>query len=187
MTASPIRIPPVEPPYEPAIEAALTAMMPRGSLAPPLRLFRTLARHPQLAEAMHGLGRFLLGRELALDLRTRELVIHRVCGRCRCEYEWGVHAAFFAGRAGLDDAQLASTAHGSADDPCWSAADAAVIRLVDELHDAGGVNDATWAALAARFDERQLLELLLLAGWYHAIAYLANGAGVEREEWARRF
>jgi hypothetical protein len=55
--------------------------------------------------------------------------------------------------------------------------------MVDELHDHARVSDATWGALAVRWNEQQLLELLLLAGWYHAIAYLANGAGVELEEW----
>ena len=30
----------------------------------------------------------------------------------------------------------------------------------------------------------QVLDLLLLAGWYHAISYAANAARVAPEEWA---
>src|SRR5262245_36839774 len=100
------RIAPLAPPYAPEIDAALRAMMPRRPPVEPLRLFRTFVRHPPMAEAMMALGRFVLGRELALDLHDRELVIERVCARCGCEYEWGVHAVFFGARAGLTPEQL---------------------------------------------------------------------------------
>jgi len=181
------RIRPLEPPYDPAVEAGLQAMMPRSAPVEPLRLFRTFVRAPAMADAMTALGRFVLGRELALDLHDRELVIHRVCARCRCEYEWGVHAVFFGPRAGLSAAQLDATVSDGPDAGTWSDRDALLVRLVDELHDTASVSDALWAQLAATWSDEQLLELLLLAGWYHAIAYLANGACVELEPWAARF
>jgi 4-carboxymuconolactone decarboxylase len=181
------RIAPLAPPYPPAIDAALGAMMPRNSPVEPLRLFRTFVHHPRMAEAMTALGRFVLGRELALDLHDRELVIDRVCARCACEYEWGVHVASFGVRAGLTPEQLDATATGGADSPVWTERDALLVRLVDELHDTATVSDALWSELARRWSAPQLLELLLVAGWYHAIAYLANGARVEPEEWAARF
>ena len=56
-----------------------------------------------------------------------------------------------------------------------------MIRLVDTLHDTSGVDDAGWASVSAHFSDPQLLDLLALAGWYHAIAYLARGAGVPLE------
>jgi alkylhydroperoxidase family enzyme len=181
------RIPPLEPPHPPDLDARLRAMMPRNSPVPPLALFRMLARHPPLADAMTALGRFVLGRALALDLHDRELVIHRVCARCGCEYEWAVHAASFGARAGLSPEQLAATVAAGADAPVWSPREALLVRLVDELHDTARVSDALWDALARHWSPEQLLELLLIAGWYHAIAYLANGARVPREDWAPRF
>jgi alkylhydroperoxidase family enzyme len=180
------RIEPLEPPFEPAVGASLQAMMGRSGV-PPIALFRTLARHLRLADAMHDLGRFMLGPELKLGLRLRELVIDRVCARCGCEYEWGVHAAAFGGRAGLSASQLAATVTGAPPQPAWSAEDALVLAAVDELHDTSRVSDALWARLAARFSTEQLLELLVLAGWYHAIAYAINGAGVQAEAWAAEF
>jgi len=179
MTESDPRLPPLEPPYAPDIAAALQAMMPKNSPVEPLRLFRTLAVHPELAAAMHALGRFVLGRETAIGVRERELVIDRVCARCGCQYEWGVHASFFAARAGLSEAQIAATVHGDAEDAAWSEDDALIIRLVDELHDEAALSDSLWAELARRWSPPQLLELLLIAGWYHAIAYIANGLRVE--------
>ena len=55
------------------------------------------------------------------------------------------------------------------------------------MHDGADVTDETWAALVETLDERQLLDLLLLAGWYHAISYAANAARVPLEDGAPRF
>jgi alkylhydroperoxidase family enzyme len=182
------RIAPLEPPYRPDDAAALAAMMPADSPLEPLKLFRLFMRHPEMARAMHELGGFVLGRGgRALASRDREIVIHRVCARCGCEYEWGVHAVAFGARVGLDDAQLAATTRPGADAPAWSERDRLLIRLVDELHDTGTVSNELWARLREEWTEQQLLELLLVAGWYHAISYLANGARVERETWAATF
>jgi len=181
------RIEPVQPPYEPEVGAALQAMMPRNSPVEPLKLFRTLARHRPLAAAMTSLGRFVLGRELSLDLHDRELVIHRVCARCACKYEWAVHAISYGARAGLSPEQLAATVTADADAAVWSARDGLLVRLVDELHDTASVSDELWSELEQHWTEPQRLELLLIAGWYHAIAFIANGARVEHESWAPRF
>lgn len=190
MTRPAPRIPHLSPPYAPEVEAALTAMMPRNRRIDPLKLFRTFARDLPLAAAMAPLGGFMLqgGQQgAAFDLRSREIVIDRVCALCGCEYEWGVHVAGYAEKAGLDGPQLYSTVHGRADDPCWSPKDRAVITMVDQLHHDGRLGDAAFAALSVHFDERQIVQLLALAGWYHAIAYMANGMGTELEDWAPRF
>src|SRR5438128_12481174 len=181
------RIEPVQPPYEPEIDAELRGMMPRNSPVEPLKLFRTLARHRPLAAAMTALGRFVLGRELSLDLHDRELVIDRVCARCGCEYEWAVHAISYGARAGLSPEQLAATVTAGADAAVWSARDGLLIRLVDELHDTASAWHELSSALEDHSTTPQRLELLLIAGWYHAIAFIANGARVEHESWAPRF
>ena len=38
-----------------------------------------------------------------------------------------------------------------------------------------------------RFDERQILELIVTARWYHLIGFVCNGARVEPEPWALRW
>jgi hypothetical protein len=65
--------------------------------------------------------------------------------------------------------------------------DRTTLSFVDELHDTGHVSDPTWPEMSARFSDGTLIELLVLVGWYHAIAYLANGTRTERESWALRF
>lgn len=180
------RIDPVTAPYDDVAGALLAAMMPAG--LEPIGLFRTFVRNPTMSEAMHGWGTYELGRELSIPLRTREIVIDRTTARCGCEYEWGVHVAFFAERAGFDADQIRSLTHGSAGDPCWTdPAERALIAVVDELHDRSTVTDARWDALAAHHRPDQLLDIVLLAGWYHAISYAANAAGVAHEPGAPRF
>src|SRR5262249_23021313 len=122
-----------------------------------------------------------------LDAADRELVIQRTCARCGCEYEWGVHAAVFGPQVGLTGDKLAATVLADSGDPMWSERAALLVELVDELHDAGNVSDATWTSLAAHYDEAQLVELVALAGQYHAVSFMANALGVERENAAERF
>jgi alkylhydroperoxidase family enzyme len=182
----PPRIPPVTAPYDDVAAPLLEAMMPPG--VEPIALFRTFVRNPAMSAAMGEWGRYELGRSLSLTMRDREIVIHRTTALCRCEYEWGVHVAFFAPRVGLDDDQLTSLTHGSPADPCWTdPAEAALIRAVDQLHDSADIDDAAWQELAAHRSDAQLLDVLLLAGWYHAISFAATVARVEPEEWAPRF
>ena len=180
------RIPPLEPPYEPEIDALLKKWMPPGAETEPLRLFRTLAVHDELASRMRPLGSGILGHG-RVEPRNREIVIHRTCARAGAEYEWGVHVLAFGKPLGLSDEQIAATVHGSAADPAWSERDAQLIRLADELHERCTVSDALWAELSQQFNEDQLLELVIIAGWYRLLAYVINAAGVEHEPWAARF
>ncbi len=180
------RITPLEAPYTPAIERQLRSMMPAG--VPPIGLFRTFVRNPDMTAAMQPWGGHLLSRGLAVGLREREIVIDRTCARCGCEYEWGVHVAFFAERAGLDEDQVASLTVGGPADPCWvSDRDRLLVRLVDELHDGSDVSDGLWRELVDEFDEVALLDLMLLCGWYHAISFVARGARVALEDGVPRF
>jgi hypothetical protein len=75
----------------------LEAIMPQG--VPPILLFRTFAYNLAMSKAKG--GGYELSKNLSLSMRDREIVIDRVCARCNCEYEWGVHIAFFAERVDL--------------------------------------------------------------------------------------
>jgi alkylhydroperoxidase family enzyme len=120
-------------------------------------------------------------------MRQRELVIVRVTARCRCEYEWGVHITFFGDRVGLTDDQKRSITHGVPSDPCWPRDESALLRAVDELHDHADIGDTTWSELAQTLTEQQSLDVLMLAGWYHAISYAANAARIDLEDGVARF
>ena len=175
------RVTPIEPPYPADLQASFDTIM-QG--APPLALFRTVARNPRVLKRMLAGG--LLDRG-SISLRSRELMILRTCARCGAEYEWGVHIATFGAKAQWTPEQTRSTVHGSADDACWSAEDRLVIRLADQLHETNHVDDTLWAAATAHFADEQLIELVMLAGLYHAVSYMVNATGVEHEPFAPAF
>jgi alkylhydroperoxidase family enzyme len=180
------RIAPVEAPYDAATEAMLARWMPPDSGLEPLRLFRTLAVHESLFARMRPLGAGILGHGL-IEPRLRELMILRTCARCRAEYEWGVHATFFGESVGLKPAEIAATVRAGRDDPIWSAPERSVIRLADELYDSAGVSDCAYAELEVHFTAAQILELVIICGWYHTISFVINAASVQLEPWAARF
>lgn len=180
------RIDPATPPHSPETALRLEAMMPAG--VPPIGLFRTFVRNLPMATAMGSWGGYELSKRLSLTMRDRELIIVRTCARCRCEYEWGVHVAFFAERVGLTSGQITSLTHGLASDDCWTdERDRLLIEAADALHDGADLGDTLWDHLRQHFTDEQLLDVLMLAGWYHAISYAANGARVELEPGAPRF
>lgn len=170
------------PPYPPEIQARFDAVMPSG--VPPLLLFRVLARDTRLFQRFSGGGLLDKGH---LTLRQREIVIDRVTARCGSEYEWGVHAAFFAKRAALTEEQLRSLVRGGPQDPCWTAEEALLIRFCDALHATCDVPDPLWVDLRAQFSEEAMLELLLLAGFYRTVSYLTNALRLPLETYAQRF
>lgn len=143
-----------------------------------LNIFATLAHHPLLLKRWLVFGNHVLGKS-TLPERERELVILRTGYLCGSEYEWGQHVGI-AKRCGVTDEEIARTARGP-DAPGWSEADAVLLRAADELHRDNRIGDATWDALAERYDTRGLLDLIFTVGQYHLVAMALNSLGVERD------
>jgi alkylhydroperoxidase family enzyme len=139
-------------------------------------IFTTLARHSDLFQRwLPFAGKLLF--DGTLSGRDRELLILRTAWNCRSPYEWGQHDPI--GRsAGLTEAEIARVPAGP-DAPEWDPFDATLLRAADELHRAASISDQTWAALADRYDERQLIEVPMLVGHYHMVAFALNALGVE--------
>ncbi|MEN3349132.1 MAG: hypothetical protein V7632_2767 [Bradyrhizobium sp.] len=175
------RIAPLEPPYPADVQGHFDRIM-RG--APPLKLFRVMAGHPRAWDKFRGGS--LLDRG-PLSLRAREIVIDRTCALNACEYEWGVHVTAFGAAAGLSEQQVRATVHGKADANCWSPAEQAMLAAVDALHAGATLDDAEFAALSAHYDEDQILEIILLCGFYRTVSYLANALALPLEATAARF
>lgn len=181
------RLAPAEPPFSPETAAHLAALMPKGWTGPALALFRLWARHLPMAEALRGVGRYVLAHGM-LAPRDRELLILRTCARCGAAYEWGVHAAFFPARVGLTPEQVAATATGTPDDPAFEDEhDRVLLRAADALHDTATIPGPLWQALADALDEAQLLELLLVCGFYHLVSFTANATRLPNEPFAATF
>jgi alkylhydroperoxidase family enzyme len=138
-------------------------------------IFSTLARHPQLMRTWLPFGGFLLGRGV-LPARDRELLILRTACNCSSSYEWGQHVRI-AEALGIDRAEILRVAHGPEADG-WSPSDSALLRAADELHRDAKVSQGTWAQLSDDHDERGLIELTMLVGHYHMVAFALNSLEV---------
>ena len=148
-----------------------------GGETEPLNIFTTLARHPTLVRRWLPFGTMMLTGEL--PARDRELLILRTAWNCRSAYEWGQHVRIgLAAGVTQDEIDRVPPGPGA---PGWSPLDAALLGAADELHADACVSDATWAVLAGRYDERQLIEVPMLVGQYHMVAFTLNSLGVQRE------
>jgi alkylhydroperoxidase family enzyme len=177
--------PRIAPLPRPAWDERVRTLLERvpGGLEQPFHVFTTLAYHPELLRRWLPFGTVLLGGEL--PARDRELLILRTAWNCRAAYEWGHHAGMFGMAAGLGEQEIARVPAGP-EAAGWEPFDAVLLRAADELHADACLADATWRALATRYDERQLIEVPMVVGHYHLIAFVVNSLGVEPDPGSAR-
>ncbi len=145
----------------------------------PLNIFGVLGLHPKLLKRFNLLGGFILNKGL-LPERERELVILRVGANARAEYEFGQHTVIGL-RCGLTEGEIAALIRDPSAHP-WSDDDLALIALADDLHADDCVSDVTWSSLASRWSDAELVELLIVAGFYRLVSGFLNSAGVQLDD-----
>jgi alkylhydroperoxidase family enzyme len=152
-------------------------------VGPTVNIYRTIARHPDAAAAMVNLGRALRGGRLSP--RHRELLILRTGWNCRSAYEFAQHR-----RVGLSVGMTLDDIRRIQDGPAadgWDEVEQVLCRCADELHAEHGLTDATWTALATRFDEQEIIETIMLVGYYHLVSFVLNALGVPIEDGVESF
>ncbi len=174
MTATGTRIEPLA--HDDATVQKSTVGSDRNS-GRPLNIFLTLAKNPPLFDVFTRFGSHLLFKG-EVPAREREIVILRVGWRSQSEYEFGQHTVI-GKQAGLTGDEVVRLARAGTDG--WSDADAPLVRMADELCTDNVVTDDTWRDLSSHWSEAQLLELLMLAGYYRLVSGVLNSAGVSLE------
>lgn len=169
------RIPPASPLSDEQQELLSSTLLRDGQ---PLNIFSTMARHPRLLKRFNVLGGFFLTRG-ELPARERELAILRVAWRTQSEYEFGQHV-LIGTEAGLHEGEIWQVTQPELPGP-WAESDIALLRFTDALVQSSAVDDTTWDAMAAWLDERQLMELVCLIGFYGMVAGFLNAVRVEKE------
>lgn len=185
MTARPDRERPARPRLEPLAMDEMDAQQaqliePSRTLRdPPLAIFRTLVRHPVLYRRAMALGSQFMFEGL-LSHRQREVVILRVAVRTCSVYEYGQHVVI-GQLSGLSSDEIAALVD---ERPAgeWAPVEQALVAMVDDLCSVDCVGDATWTALGAELDEKQVMEAIVLAGYYRMLAGLLNSAGVALDD-----
>lgn len=155
-------------------------LLPRAQInGQTLNIFKTLANHPKLLDRWMIFGNHVLFRS-TLPERERELVILRIGWLCQAEYEWGQHVQI-GKQCGLTDEEIARIKIG-ANAEGWSEFDAALLRATDELHSDAMISDATWQALATRYNTQQMIDLVFAIGQYNLVSMVLNTLGVQLDE-----
>ncbi len=170
------RITPLAQPYPAALAPALNRLTPRDGEAP--MLFRIVGT------SQRAWDKFTAGSLLdkgPLPIRERELVIFRTAARIGADYEWGMHAALFAQRCGIDDDQLDALAKLGADEGGWGVPDAALVATVDALIDDRRLSNTQYKRLAAHFTTEQQLEIVQLVGFYQGVALIVGAFDIRPE------
>jgi alkylhydroperoxidase family enzyme len=161
------------------IDDELAAILGMGINAPdgtPLNIFGTIAHHPRLLKRFMNFAGLFLNKGL-LPAREREIVILRVGWNCQSVYEFGQHT-IIGERVGLSLDEVAALTR-DVDAGQWSEDDSYLIAMADELCDDNCVSDATWQALTKRWNEAELVELVMVAGVYRLVSGFLNTMGVE--------
>ena len=138
-------------------------------------LWRLLMRNPRLMRGFLFFAPVLMPFG-ELPRRDTELVILRVAWNSRSRYEWGQHVDIGL-RVGLEPEAILRLTQGPAA-PGWNEQEQILLQAVDELHRDCLVSDTTWSRLAGHYDQRRLLELLMLAGFYRGLAGVLNSTGL---------
>ncbi len=144
-----------------------------------LNIFATLARHPKLLKRWLVFGSHVLTKS-TLSPRERELLILRTGWRCGSGYEWGQHVVI--GRTvGITDEDITRLGAVPAS-PAWSERDALLVRCADELFEDRTLSDDTYAELAARYSDQQILDVLFTVGQYQLVSTVLRSLGVQRDD-----
>jgi alkylhydroperoxidase family enzyme len=168
------------PEREPPLRAARIDPVPGTEIA----VTRTLQRHPKLNQARTPRANFV-NRVSPLSPRHREMLILRTGWDCQSEYEWAQHVGR-VGRArdyGLDPAKIAEGPAAAG----WDPFESTILRAADELYRDTGISDATWSALAAKFDTASMISAVFTASSYRATSMSLNAFGVQLEPGDERF
>jgi len=130
-----------------------------------------LIRHAELYKAHVDVAQKYLS-DCEMDIRDRELAILRIAWLSRAPFEWGSHVKI-ARRNGVALEEIERVIAGSSA-PGWSRRDCAIVRAMEELHTDSMITDDTWADLQDFYNDRKLIELVILAGQYKTVAYYQN-------------
>ena len=174
MKLSAPRIPALAPQqWDVATTQLLAPMLSHGT---DLNVFRTLANHPDLLRRWMVFTNHVMFKS-TLPQRVRELLILRIGFLCGSEYEWGVHAVM-ARKSGMTDEDFRAIQAG----PGTVGIDESermLLQATDELHNDNLITDATWQALSAHFDIRQMMDIVFTVGQYKLVSMMLNTFGVQ--------
>lgn len=173
--AEAVRIPPLDVHRASPMKRLLVAVVNRLGHLDASNLFLTLMQNTRLFRRWLRFASTLMPYG-EIDRVDTERVILRVAWNCRSRYEWGQHVDIGM-RAGLTAKDIEQVVCGG-DAEGLSTRVAALLRACDEFHQERMISAPTWQALAAHYERRHLLEVVMLMGHYEMLAGVLNSTGI---------
>jgi 4-carboxymuconolactone decarboxylase len=173
MPPEPERLPPIPSEQMTAAQVSAAEALVRGRRGALFGPFVALLRSPEFLNRAQKLGEYLR-YESALPARLRELAILVTARHFGQAYEWHVHApaAAQAGLAAMTIADIAAARRPATLQPDESIVYDFCTQLLAEHQ----VGDATYASARALLDERGLVDLCGVCGYYGMLALVMNVA-----------
>jgi AhpD family alkylhydroperoxidase len=141
-------------------------------------LFSTLGRTGGLFRGwLHYSGKLMPGG--TLPRLECELAILRIAHLRQCGYEWD-HHRLLGKRAGVTPEILARIEEGPTA-PGWNDKHRALLVAVDQLVATKAVDDQAWEQLTGHYDQRKLIEIVLLVTQYDGLATTIGTLGIARD------
>lgn len=141
---------------------------PRGTVVGPLR---AALHSPELADRWSKLGEFIRYKTM-LPAKLNELAILVTARRWNSELEWVVHSEA-ARNAGLEEDLIQDLLHGRP--PRIADGDtASIYEFARQIQLNGQVDDAAYEAVRSRWQERGVVELTAVIGYYTMVSMTLN-------------
>ncbi len=157
-------------------EAAAVYEEIAGSRGRVMNVFRSLGHAPEGLRRLAALGEYARFQSHLSD-RLRELVILATARANSCQYEWTQHVPL-ALRAGVSQTEI-DALNGRDVPPELSSSEAAAVRYVLELGRDRRVSEATFDAVRAGMNEREVTDLTLVTAYYTALGMCLNAFEVQ--------
>ena len=148
-------------------------------LPAPANIFHMMAHAETCLKPVMKLGGTLLGK-LELEPKLRELCLLHAVKLEGGEYEWLQHVAI-AVDLGCTHEQIAALAEGNDAAACFDAREKAALQFTREVVVKVAATAVALAQVRQHLSERQIVELILMAGFYITLARLTETLGVETD------
>jgi alkylhydroperoxidase family enzyme len=166
-------------PYPDLDKAAPEVREMLGRLPAPANIFNMMAHAQTCLKPVMKLGGTLLGK-LELDPKLRELCLLRAVRLEGGDYEWVQHVPI-ARDLGATEAQIAALENDDDEAACFDAREKAALRFTREVVVDVRASEATVAEARKHLSDRELVELILMTGFYIMLARLTETLGIETE------
>lgn len=145
-----------------------------------LNVFRMMAHAPTCFPGWLRLGTAILS-DLELSPQLRELIILLVARELGCQYEWIQHVPL-ARAVGLDEEHVRAVEAGETASPAFDPRQQLLLQATREWLAGAKCSQETWQALQVHFRPREIVEAMIVTGFYAMLARVLESCEVDLDE-----